>query len=87
MLPSLYDRIGPAITFFERRSIPARNASGALHAPQRSAEVRGDQPGYVMRTSLYTRAILNPGLTIATTTALAGVLTLVAAAIKRRAAR
>ena len=87
LLPSLYDRIGPAITFFERRSIPARNASGALHAPQRSALVHGEQPGYVMRTSLYTRAILNPSLTIVTTTALAGLLSLVAASIKRRAAR
>ncbi len=82
-----YDRIGPAITFFERRSDPAGNPEGALHAPQRSAQVCGEQPGYVMRTSLYTRAILNPGLTIATTTALAGVLGLVAASIKRRAAR
>ena len=87
MLPSLYDRTGPAITFFERRSSPARNPTGALHAPQRSAQVRGDQPGYVMRTSLYTRAILNPGLTMATTTAVAGVLAFIAATIKRRAAR
>ena len=65
LLPRLYDRIGPAITFFERRGIAARNPAGALHAPQRSGVERGEQPGYVMRTSLYTRAVLNPGATAA----------------------
>ena len=83
MLPSLYDRIGPAITFFERRGIPARNQTGALHAPQRGTEVRGDQPGYVMRTSLYTRAMLNPGVTIAAAGLLAGALLLAAGPAKR----
>ena len=83
MLPSLYDRIGPAITFFERRSFAARNPAGALHAPQRSAQVRGEQPGYVMRTSLYTRTILNPGATIIATAALAGVLAVAAASFRR----
>lgn len=87
VLPRLYDRFGPATTFFERRSLQARNPSGALHAPQRSAQVRGEQPGYVMQTSLYTRAILNPGVTFAATSALAGMLALAAASIRRRAAR
>ncbi len=85
MLPSLYDRIGPAITFFERRSFGARNPAGALHEPQRGARVRGDQPGYVMRTSLYTRAYLNPGITAAASAVLAaGILTLAAGVAKRR---
>ena len=83
MLPSLYDRIGPAITFFERRGIPARNPPGALHAPQNSAKVRGGQPGYVMRTSLYTRAVLNPGVAVAATVVFAGVLALAAGAARR----
>ena len=83
MLPSLYDRIGPAITFFERRGIPARNPQGALHAPQSSAEVRGSQPGYVMRTSLYTRAMLNPGVTVIAAGLLAGALLLAAGPTRR----
>ncbi len=70
LFPSLYDRIGPAITFFERRGVAPRNPEGALHAPQRSGVERGEQPGYVMRTSLYTRAVLNPGKTAAVTAAL-----------------
>ena len=85
LMPSLYDRIGPAITFFERRAIPARNQPGALHAPQSGAKVRGEQPGYVMRTSLYTRAVLNPGAAVAATAVLAvGVLALVAGSARRR---
>ncbi len=70
LLPGLYDRIGPLITFFEQRGVAARNPQGALHAPQRSAAVHGEQPGYVMRTSLYTRAILHPRATAATVAAL-----------------
>ena len=87
MLPSLYDRIGPAITFFERRSIAARNPQGALHAPQRSGEVRGEQPGYVMRTSLYTRALLNPGIAIVVGSVSAALLALAAGTVVRRGRR
>ena len=87
MLPSLYDRIGPAITFFERRSIEARNPPGALHAPQRSGEVRGEQSGYVMRTSLYTRARLNPGIALAVGSIAAGLLALAAGGVGRRGRR
>lgn len=84
-LPALFDRIGPAITFFERRGEPARNPTGALHAPQASGQVRGEQPGYVMRTSLYTRAILNPRTTATVAAALVGTLAL-AASRKRHGA-
>ena len=65
-----------------RRGVEPRNPSGALHAPQSSGRLRGDQPGYVMRTSLYTRAILNPGATAL----IAGGLALAVAAAARRQA-
>ena len=85
LLPSLYDRLAPAITTFERRSIPARNPEGALHAPQDGGRERGAQPGPVQLTSLYTRAVLRPGAALAAASALGGLLAL--AAMSRRGRR
>lgn len=60
LAPGAFDQLAPAITAFQRRSDPPRDPQGALHAPRGAGEVRGSQPGYVMRTSLYTRATLHP---------------------------
>ncbi len=49
-------------TMFEqqRRDEPPRDPAGSLEEPGRDGRVQGDHPGYVMRTSAYTRASLNP---------------------------
>ncbi len=44
----------------QRRDEPPRDPAGSLHQPGRDGRVEGDHPGYVMRTSAYTRAALNP---------------------------
>ena len=75
--PGLYDETAPAIIALQRRSGPPRDPVGALHAPRAAGSERGDQPGYVMRTSAYTRATLHPlataglvGIALAATAAL-----------------
>lgn len=60
MSPNLYDLVAPAVTALEGRDEPPRNPSGALHRPVTGSRVRGDAPGYVMRSSAYTRASMNP---------------------------
>jgi short-subunit dehydrogenase len=44
------------------RDEPARHDPDNLHQAGHDGEVRGDHPGYVTRTSLYTRAVDNPGI-------------------------
>jgi short-subunit dehydrogenase len=45
----------------QQRDEPPRDPQGALRRPSRHAgSVRGDHPGYVTRTSAYTRASLHP---------------------------
>lgn len=73
LVPGLFARLGPVIAAFQKRSIPARNPKGALHEPQRSGRTRGDQPGYVMRTSAFTRAGLHPLATFGIVAACAAV--------------
>ena len=68
--PGAYDLLAPAIIALQRRSEAPRDPAGALHAPKEAGRVRGDQPGYVMRTSAYTRATLHP---VAATVGLIGV--------------
>ncbi|TXM97453.1 SDR family NAD(P)-dependent oxidoreductase [Methylobacterium sp. WL103] len=58
--PGAYDLLAPAIIAMQKRGEDPRDPSGALHAPKDAGEVRGTQPGYVMRTSAYTRATLHP---------------------------
>lgn len=58
--PGAYDYLAPAITAFQRRREPPHDPEGALHAPIGAGRVRGTHPGYVMRTSAYTRASLHP---------------------------
>jgi short-subunit dehydrogenase len=45
------------------RDEPARDHAGALHQPKLGGRIRGDHPGYVTQTSLYTRAATHPGIT------------------------
>jgi len=77
--PGAYDLLAPAITAFQKRTEAPRNPEGALHEPTGDGEVRGTYPGYVMRTSAYTRASLHPlatagavGLGLAATAAIFG---------------
>ncbi len=62
--PETMDWIGARFMSGEQlRDEPARNISGSLHGPGQDGAVRGDHPGHVMKTSLYTRAMRNPLLT------------------------
>ncbi|WP_375453366.1 SDR family oxidoreductase [uncultured Methylobacterium sp.] len=67
--PGAYDLLAPAIIAFQKRGEAPRDPAGALHAPTGAGRVRGSQPGYVMRTSAYTRASLHP---VATSAAVIG---------------
>jgi hypothetical protein len=47
----------------QAREEAPRNPAGSLHRPtNQDGKVRGDHPGYVMKTSLYTRATIHPVL-------------------------
>jgi short-subunit dehydrogenase len=62
--PKTMDWVGE--TFFmsqQFRNEQPRNPEGALHRPGRGGDVRGREPGYVLRHSLYTRAALHPWIT------------------------
>lgn len=69
--PGAFDLLAPAIIAFQKRTGKPRRPAGALHVPEQddTGHARGDQPGYVMRTSAYTRAALNP---LATAAAMVG---------------
>lgn len=60
--PGAFDLLAAAIIALQKRSGQPRRPAGALHAPEPddTGHARGDQPGYVMRTSVYTRASLHP---------------------------
>jgi NAD(P)-dependent dehydrogenase (short-subunit alcohol dehydrogenase family) len=83
-VPGAYDELAPAIIALQKRSEAPRDPKGALHAPVRAGEERGDPPIYVMRTSAYTRATLHPLTTLAIA---AGLATAGALALGRRAKR
>jgi short-subunit dehydrogenase len=79
--PNVYDVLAPAISAFERRKEKPRDPAGALHAPTGGGQTRGDYPGYVMKTSAYTRAGLHP---LATTMLAAGAAAATALVFGRR---
>lgn len=56
------------------RDEPPKNRQGSLHHPGKDGRIRGDHDGYVMKTSLYTRAVLHPVLTCMALTGLAAVI-------------
>ncbi|MDP4026295.1 SDR family oxidoreductase [Methylobacterium sp. NEAU 140] len=70
--PGAYDLLAPAIVAMQKRSGQPRRPDGALHGPEQddTGHARGDQPGYVMRTSAYTRASLDPLAAMGTVAAL-----------------
>lgn len=69
--PGAYDELAPAIIALQKRSERPRNPNGALHASGQTGKERGDAPTYIMRTSAYTRATLNPLATAGATVGLA----------------
>ena len=82
--PALYDLLAPAITAFEKRNQAPQDPQGALHGPTGDGETRGSYPGYVMKTSAYTRAGLHP---LTTSVLSVGAVALAAAAMMGRTAR
>jgi len=60
--PGAFDLLAPAIVAMQKRPGRPRRPEGSLHGPEQdeTGHTRGDQPGYVMRTSAYTRASLHP---------------------------
>lgn len=72
--PRLMDWMSEKVMTREQfRDEPARNREGALHQPRFGGHVHGDHPGYVTKTSLYTRAVTNPAITMGATGALLAV--------------
>jgi short-subunit dehydrogenase len=68
-----FDWIGEKVMMNQQwRNESPREPQGTLDRPGRRGRVHGDHPGYVMKTSLYTRAALHPVLT-STLVAAAGV--------------
>ncbi len=65
--PGAFDLLAPAIVAMQRRPGRPRRPAGSLHGQQQddTGHAKGDQPGYVMRTSAYTRASLHPVALIA----------------------
>jgi len=65
--PGAFDLLAPAIVAMQKRPGRPRRPAGSLHGPQQddTGHAKGDQPGYVMRTSAYTRASLHPVALIA----------------------
>ena len=72
LMPELYARLGSLIYRLQRRTSAPRNPRGALYEPQPSGHVDGDQPGYVMKTSAFTRAGLHPMATFGIVAVCAG---------------
>ena len=60
--PGAFDLLAPAIVAMQKRPGRPRRPTGTLHQPEQddTGHAKGDQPGYVMRTSAYTRASLHP---------------------------
>ena len=59
--PRIMDWVGS--TFMppqQQRSEPPRDPRGSLYRAGRDGRIRGDHPGYVARTSLYTRGVTHP---------------------------
>ncbi|GAB2525666.1 SDR family oxidoreductase [Rufibacter soli] len=76
--PSVMDWVNEkTMTEQQMRNEPARHTEGSLHRPGPDGRVHGNYEGHVMKTSLYTRASMNPLLTGAVL-AVAGAVTAVA---------
>jgi short-subunit dehydrogenase len=63
--PRAFDRMAARMmTKEQKRDEPARDPEGSLWHAGNGGHAHGDHPGHVATTSLYTRASLNPGLTV-----------------------
>lgn len=72
--PRVADWMNRKVTLPEQfRDEPARDREGSLHRPRFDGHVHGDHPGYVTKTSLYTRAVTHPGITMGAAGALLAV--------------
>jgi short-subunit dehydrogenase len=63
LLPSVSDWLSQGMAAQEFRDEPARNPAGSLDRAGFGGRIRGEHPGYVHKTSLYTRAKLHPLMT------------------------
>ncbi|WP_018263079.1 SDR family oxidoreductase [Methylobacterium sp. WSM2598] len=80
--PRAFERLGAVMSQAQRGAEPPRDPRGSLHEPGIDGQVQGGHPGYVRRTSTYTRAQLHP---LTTGAVMAGVGLAAAALMKRRA--
>jgi short-subunit dehydrogenase len=63
-MPRTMDRLGESVLAGQQfRDEPPRDPEGTLYRAGSGGRVRGDHPGYVTQTSLYTRAAMHPLLT------------------------
>jgi short-subunit dehydrogenase len=63
--PRVMDWIGEHVMFGQqKRNEAPRNPRGTLNFPGRGGQVSGDHPNYVLRRSMYTRAVTNPVLSM-----------------------
>lgn len=63
-IPAVMDWINSKMMSEQQvREEPPQTYEGSLHQPGTDGQIHGDHKGYVMKTSLYTRAVLNPVLT------------------------
>lgn len=86
LAPDLADRVMHGMIDSQQRDEPARTPrrDTLYQPPLDNGHTRGDQPGYVMRTSLYTQAALRPARTALVVAALGGLAALVMAGARRR---
>lgn len=76
-IPGVMDWVNSKIISKQQlRDEPAKHREGALHRPGEGGQVRGNHDGYVMKTSLYTRAVTHP--VVAGTLAVAAAATILA---------
>lgn len=83
--PALGDRMAQGIIRGQKRGEPARaeRRDTLYQPPLDNGHVRGDQPGYVMRSSAYTYAALRPAGTLLALAALGALSGLLAAGVRR----
>ncbi|WP_078063262.1 SDR family oxidoreductase [Solirubrum puertoriconensis] len=60
-VPRAMDRFSETLMVEQqKRKERPRKPQGSLHQPSHGGPIKGDHPGYVMKTSLYTRATMHP---------------------------
>jgi short-subunit dehydrogenase len=87
LAPGLTDRVMQSMFAQQQRDEPRRPARrDALYQPPlENGRIRGEYPGHVARTSVYTKASLNPARTALALAAVGALSAVVAAGVRRRA--